>query len=319
MGFLTKIRRHAAVASADFTSMFKEVEIPPLPAAATRLIAEINKPEPNIGQLEKLISSTAGITAKVLKTVNSSLFAPRVPIGNVKHAVALLGFRNIRSIALGYATMEALPAPAGDLFDHEAFWTDSLVRAMLARAFTKKRFKQQLEDAFSASLLADVALPVLLHTWQEYYEPIIREWMESSRRLSEIEREHFSWDHAQAGAWIVQSWGFPEEMVCYIGAHNLSWEKIQEHELEETMAVPMAVATLSSSVLKPDLKSAPHVFSAAVQRLAMTGSEFLQCLADVEASLGEILEMFGLSDRNATQVLKDLAIAATLENEKVEP
>lgn len=319
MGILTKIRRHAAVASADFACMFKQVEIPPLPAAATRLIAEINKPEPDIGQLEKLISSTAGITAKVLKTVNSSLFAPRVPIGNVKHAVALLGFRNIRSIALGYATMEALPVPKGDLFDPEAFWTDSLVRAMLARALSKKNFNKQLEDAFSASLLADVALPVLLHAWQEYYEPIIREWMESSRRLSEIEREHFSWDHAQAGAWIVQSWGFPEEMVCYIGAHNLSWKKIQEHELEETIAVPMAVATLSSSVLKPDLESAPHVFSAAVERLAMTSSEFLQCLADVEESLEEILEMFGLPDRNAARVLNDLETAATWENEEVEP
>jgi HD-like signal output (HDOD) protein len=210
--------------------------------------------------------------------------------------------------------MEALPAPKGDLFDHEAFWTDSLVRAMLARAFSKKRVKQQLEDAFSASLLADVALPVLLHAWQEYYEPIVQEWKESTRRLSEIEREHFSWDHAQAGAWIVQSWGFPEEMVCYIGAHNLSWEKIQEHELEETLVVPMAVATLSSSVLKPDLESAPHVFSAAVDKLKITGSDFLQCVADVEASLEEILALFGLPDRNAAKGLKDLEAAATSVN-----
>ncbi len=319
MGILAKIQRHAAVASADFASMFKQVEIPPLPAAATCLIAEINKPEPDIGQLEKLISSTAGIAAKVLKTVNSALFAPRVPIGNVKHAVALLGFRNIRSIALGYATMEALPAPKGDLFDHEAFWTDSLVRAMLARSFSKKGFKQQLEDVFSASLLADVALPILLHAWQEYYEPIIREWTESPRRLSEIEREHFSWDHAQAGAWIVQSWGFPEEMVCYIGAHNLSWEKIQEHELEDTIAVPMAVATLSSSVLKPNLEDAPHVFGAAIERLSMTSSDFLQCLAEVEESLEEILEMFGLPDRNSGRILGDLATVATCEDEEVEP
>ena len=319
MGILAKIRRHAAVASADFGSMFKQVDIPPLPAAVTRLVAEINKPEPDIGQLEKLISSTSGITAKVLKTVNSSLFAPRMPISNVKHAVALLGFRNIRSIALGYATMEALPAPKGDFFDHEAFWTDSLIRAMLARAFSKKRFKPQQEDAFSASLLADAALPVLLHAWQEYYEPIVREWRESPRRLSEIEREHFGWDHAQAGAWIVQSWGFPEDMICYIGAHNLSWEKIEEHELEDTLAVPMAVATLVSSVLKPDPESAPHVLGAAVERLAMDIREFVQCVTDVKASLGEILELFGLSNGNAAIALNDLETAATERKKEVAP
>ena len=319
MGILAKIRRHAAVASADFAAMFKRVEVPPLPAAVTNLIAEINKPEPDIGQLEKLISSTTGITAKVLKTVNSSLFAPRVPIGNVKHAVALLGFRNIRSIALGYATMEALPAPKGDLFDHEAFWTDSLVRAMLARSFSKRTLKNQQEDLFSASLLADVALPVLLHAWQEYYEPIIREWIENPRRLSEIEREHFGWDHAQAGAWIVQSWGFPEEIVCYLGAHNLSWEKIQAFELEDTIAVPMTVASLSPSVLRPDLDDAPHVFGTAVERLSMTCSDYLQCLADVKASLEEFLAMFGLPDRNAGRILRDLTSAATYKNEQGEP
>ena len=159
MGILAKIRRHAAVAGADFASMFKQVEVPPLPAAATRLIAEINQPEPDIGQLVKLISSTAEIAAKVIKTVNSSLFALRKPVTNVKQAVTLLGVRHIRSIALAYATMEALPAPKGDLFDHEAFWTDSLLRAMLARSFSKERFTEQLEDAFTASLLADVALP----------------------------------------------------------------------------------------------------------------------------------------------------------------
>jgi HD-like signal output (HDOD) protein len=318
MGILAKIRRHAAVAGADFTSMFKQVEVPPLPAAATRLIAEINQPEPDIGQLVKLISSTAGIAAKVIKTVNSSLFALRKPVTNVKQAVTLLGVRHIRSIALAYATMEALPAPKGDLFDHEAFWTDSLLRAMLARSFSKERFTEQLEDAFTASLLADVALPVLLRAWQEYYEPVIQEWMQSPRRLSEIEREHFGWDHAQAGAWIVQSWEFPEETVCYIGAHNLSWEKIREHELEDTIVVPMAVATISSSVLKPDLESSRHVFSTAVEWLSITSSEFVDCIAEVKQSLGEILELFGLPDRNAGRILSDLETAATSENEREE-
>ncbi len=48
MGIFAKIRRHAAVAGGDFASMFKDVEIPLLPAAVTRLIAEINQPEHDI-------------------------------------------------------------------------------------------------------------------------------------------------------------------------------------------------------------------------------------------------------------------------------
>jgi HD-like signal output (HDOD) protein len=310
MGILSKIRRHAAVASADFASMFKEVEIPPLPAAVTRLIAEINQPEPDINELVKLISSAPGIAAKVVKTVNSSLFALRSPVTNVKQAVTLLGLRHIRSMALAYATMDGLPKPRGDLFDHEAFWTDSLLRAMLSRSFSKNRFSRQLEDAFTASLLADVAIPVLLSAWQEYYEPVIQTWKQGSKRLSEIEQEHFGWDHAQAGAWIVQSWDFPEEIVCYIGMHNLSWEKIHEHELEDTIVVPMALARILPSVLKPDGEHSECVFDAAVQWLSMTRAEFVDCLTEVRESFSEILELFGLSDRNASRALDDLEAGA---------
>jgi hypothetical protein len=35
------------------------------------------------------------------------------------------------------------------------------------------------------------------------------EWNQSARRLSEIEHEHFGWDHAQAGAWIIHNSNLP--------------------------------------------------------------------------------------------------------------
>ena len=315
MGFFRTIRRHAAVASGDFAVMFKDVEIPPLPAAVTLLIAEVNQPEPNIDKLAKLISSTAGLATKVIKTVNSALYALRTPVTSVKHAVTLLGLRHIRSMALAYGTMDALPKPKGDLFDHEAFWTDSLLRAIMSRSFSKRMFGGQLEEAFTASLLADVALPVLLSIWREYYEPVIEEWKQSPRRLSEIEREHFGWDHAQAGAWILQSWEFPEEMVCYVGAHDLSWEKICEHELKSTIAVPMAVAAISSSVLKPDPQRSGCVLGAAIERLSIPSSEFVRCVTEVKESLGEILELFGLPDRNAGGILDDMVAAADYANQ----
>ena len=310
MGMLAKIRRHAAIASGNFASIFKDAEIPPLPAAVTRLITEINQPDPDIDKLVKLISSTTGIAAKVMKTVNSSLFALRKPVANVKHAIMLLGMSNIRSIALAYATMDALPKPRGNLFDHEAFWTDSLLQAMLSRSFSKRKYKEQMEDVFTASLLADVALPILLCVWQEYYEPIIMEWRQTSKRLSEIEREHFGWDHAQAGAWIAQSWEFPEEMVCYVGAHNLSWEKICEHKLEDTVVVPLAATAVSSSVLKPDSQSAQALFNAAAVWLSMTNTEFIDCLNEVKDSFVEILELFDLPECNAGVILNDLMAIA---------
>jgi HD-like signal output (HDOD) protein len=290
--------------------MFKEVEVPPLPAAASRLIAEINRSDPDIDRIVTLISSSTGLAAKVIKTVNSSLFGLRVSVASVRHAVTLLGLRNIQSIALGYTTMTALPAPKGDLFDHEAFWTDSLIRAMMARTFCKRAFPEQHEEAFTASLLGDIALPVLLSVWKEYYEPVVEEWQQSERRLSEIEREQFGWDHAQAGAWIAQSWELPEDVVCYIGAHNLSREGLLEHELDDTIAVPMAVAALSASVLKPHLERSRKIYLAAYEWLSMSESEFEASLNEVQESLAGILDLFGYPVGKAGVILEDVAAGA---------
>lgn len=318
MGFLKKIRQHAAIATGDFAAMFKDVEIPPLPEAVTRLIQEINDPEPDIDRLAELISSTAGIAAKVIQTVNSALFSLRMPVTNVKHAVSLLGIQQIRSITLACATMEALPKPKSAFFDPEAFWTDSLLQAMLSRTFAKKLFPNQSEDVFTASLLTDVALPVLLSVWSEYYEPVIKEWRQSPGRLSEIERQHFGWDHAQAGASICQAWGFPEEMVCYLAAHNLSREKINELELEDSIASPIAVAANSPSVLKPDQGRCESVFHGATQWLSLSEATFVDCVLEVKESITEMMEVFGLSDRNAARILEDFLIAVDSENQEEE-
>ena len=318
MGFLERIRRHSTIATGNFGVMFKDVEIPPLPAAVNRLIVETNKNEPDIDNVVRLISSTTAIAAKVIKTVNSSLFSLRVPVTDIKRAVTQLGLNHIRSIALAFATIEALPKPKGTLFDHKAFWIDSLLRAIMSRSFSKKSFKDQTEEAFTASLLADVALPVLLCVWKEYYEPVIQEWRGSPKRLSEIEREHFGWDHSQAGAWIVQSWGFPEEMVCYIGAHNLSMEKISEYELDNTIVAPIAIASNLSSILRPDCGRSKRIFSMATRWLSLTRSEFIHCITDVNASLKDILELFGLSGQNAGLVLDDLLIEAGSDIQKEE-
>jgi HD-like signal output (HDOD) protein len=156
MGLFEKIRRHAAIAKGDFGTIFKNKDVPPLPAVANRLLAEINRPEPDIDRLVELLASTSEIAAKVIKTVNSSLFGLRMPVSDIKHAVTLLGIRHIRSIALAYVTMDGLPKPDGDLFDHRAFWTDSLLQAILARALAKPGFAQQTEEAFTASLLAGI-------------------------------------------------------------------------------------------------------------------------------------------------------------------
>jgi HD-like signal output (HDOD) protein len=218
----------------------------------------------------------------------------------------MLGLSQVREIALAHTIKDALPKPTEGLFDHEAFWTDSLTMALLAKSFTKSFLPGQEDTSFTVALLSDMALPVLLSLWEEYYVPVLEEWKSEPGRLSAIEREHFSWDHGQAGAWIAKSWNLSEEMVSYIGAHNLTYDEIKKCELEDTAALPISLASMAASVLKPDSDRANSLVHAAVGALDMTTSDFRQTIEDVRESFHEVRTLFGLPDRDADGAFGDL-------------
>ena len=306
MGILERIRQHAAVASGNFASMFKEVEIPPLPAATTRLIAELNKPEPDIGQVAKIISADLEVSAKVMKTINSSLYSLPSKVKSVQHAMTLLGLRSIQAIAFSYTMKATIPKPKGDLFDQEAFWTDSLLRALLARSLTRGSPAGGEDEAFTVMILADVALPVLLCVWRDYYTPIVEQWKTSTERLSQIEREDFGWDHAQAGAWILKSWSFSDEIVCLAGSHNLSISEIRQLGLEQTIALPLATASILPSVLRPSEERSRLLIRTACEAFSMTAKELGGLFSEVQSNFNDIREQFDLRDRNTSSMFESL-------------
>jgi HD-like signal output (HDOD) protein len=315
MGLLQKIRRHAAVASGNFEAMFSGVDIPPLPLAVQRLISEINKEHPDIDELTKMISSAASIAANVIKTANSSYYSPRTPVTEIRQAVMFLGLKNIRSMTTAYAVMDALPKPRANVFDHEAFWIDSLLRAVLARGFASNTMKDRSAEVFTVSLISDIAIPVLLSVWSEYYSPVVVEWQNSPKRLSQIEREHFGWDHAQAGAWMVQSWGFPDELICCIGSHNLTLAEIEKLGLTNTIVAPMAIAALSSSVLKANTERNKATYQEAFRVMGISREEYTATLSAVKKELNETLSLFKLSDRGAFYILDQLASFGQTESQ----
>jgi HD-like signal output (HDOD) protein len=212
----------------------------------------------------------------------------------------------MRTIALSYTMQAAVPKPKGGLFDQEAFWTDSLCRALLARSLAKRFMPGEEDKAFTAMLLSDVALPVLLCIWRDYYAPIVERWRTGAERLSRIERADFRWDHAQAGAWILNSWEFPEEIVCLAGAHNLPLSEIRELGLEKSVALVLACASLLPSVLRPDKKRARQFVKTGCKVFSLTEEAFGELIWKLQVNFHDIREQFALRSENSDIVLDEL-------------
>ncbi len=306
MGIIETIRQHIAVSSGNFAALFKDVEIPPLPAATTSFISEFNKPEPDIRRLAKIITADVELAAKVMRTANSPLYRLSTRVKSIQHAITMLGIHSIGTIVLSYTMKSSVPKPAGDLFDQEAFWTDSLVRALLARSLTRRYLTCQEDEAFTAMLLSDVALPVLLCVWAKYYAPVVEQWKRGAERLSQIERKDFGWDHAQASAWVLKSWDISDEIVCLVGSHNLPVSEIRQLGLERDIALPVATASMLPSMLRPSDERARLFVETMCDVFSMTERGVVELISEIRTNLDEIREQFDLRDRTRHNVLEDV-------------
>ncbi len=309
------IRSHAAVAQGDFGYLFRKTDIPPLPAAVSRLVVEINSSEPDMDRLTMLISSTPGLAAKVVKTVNSCFYGLRVPVDSVKRAVTLLGIDQVRTLALAFATMDALPMPVYGEFSLSIFWTDALLRGALARILASKSHGDHLEQVFTVGLLADLALPVLLNGWPKYYTPVFAEYLNGNRSLAEIERQHFGWDHAQAGAWILQSWGLPDEVVCCLAFHAQSRSELRKIGLDDTLVAPMAVASLLPSVSRVRLPLLEVFRDEATNWLGFSADELLRVAEQTREFMEQVHDLLSLPVTPITTLLDGLEQCVASEKE----
>lgn len=208
-----------AAAKLDLEAILAEAQLPALPQTAIRLL-ELSQ-DANNGPTEfaRPIEADAGLMGQVLRFVNSSYFGFTREISSIKQALALVGVRTIKNFALWSAVFSLVPDPQFGPFDLKKLWQDSLRRAVFARILGRKLQLQNAEDLFAAALLQDMAIPLLLKELPEEYEQLIERKVAQNVRLSQLEREVFGWDHAEAAGALVRNWCLPEEFAVLIERH----------------------------------------------------------------------------------------------------
>ena len=203
----------------DLDEVLASAQLPALPQTAIRLLELSQDSSNGPAEFARPIEADAGLMGQVLRFVNSSYFGFTREISSIKQALALVGVRTIKNFALWSAVFSLVPDPKFGPFDLKKLWQDSLRRAVFSRILGRSIKLPNAEDLFAAALLQDMAIPLLLKELPEQYEALIERRGAENLRLSQLEREFFGWDHAQAAAALVRNWRLPEEFAVLIERH----------------------------------------------------------------------------------------------------
>lgn len=219
-------------------------QLPTLPPVALRILSLVEDTRSAVQSLSEVISKDPALTARVLRLVNSSYYGLPYRVSTVSHAVALLGFDTVRSLALGLSIFGLFEGKSrGRLLDRDALWMHSLTAAVAAKRLAQRVKYSLPEEAFVAGLLHDMGRFILDEYFPGEIERVLLAVRDGAVHLCEAERQILGFDHAQLGGLLAQRWGLPPTLVQAISGHHQPLQISSSQELlDPTLTAVVALA-----------------------------------------------------------------------------
>jgi HD-like signal output (HDOD) protein len=271
------------LSQSDVERLLKGVTIPPRPTLLLEVDQELKRSDPDISRIARLISRDVGISAAILKTMNSPLFGLRSKIGSVSQAVQLLGTRNARNVITGLVLRNAV----GGAANLERFW-DSAEKVATINAYICSILpKAPREEAYTFGLFRDCGIPLLMQRFESYRETL-KFAAGDDRPMTVVEEERHATSHVTVGFMIAHSWGL-SEVICQaiLHHHDLSIIGAAGNDLPMTqtlVAVNCLAEHLNDSSLRLRQDSQWEQFGGIVlDYLGLTAGEMAEIQEDVVA------------------------------------
>jgi HD-like signal output (HDOD) protein len=290
--------------SYDLSQLVSGAQIPGLPQSAVRMLDLSQDPNNGPSEYAQLIEVDPGLTAQILRFVNSSYFGFATEISNVRHAITLVGVSAIKNFTLWTAVLSVMPNSNCTAFQRSGLWRDSLLRGLFSRHTGRLLKVDDPEELFVAALLQDLALPLLVQKWPDEYSELLQFRAATGARLSSLEQDRFGWNHGDAGKLMCRQWGLPAAFGELIAGH-VHFDETASSVDGRILAV--GLSSLLPSAIESEWRERDRFVSAF--ELCVPGVTLVDTLTDVDTCFEEFGKMFGVSGKSQSLIQRFEACA----------
>lgn len=191
-----------------------------LPEVCLRIGEMVEDPEVSASDLGYVISHDAGLTARLLKVVNSGVYGPAARVDTVSRAVAVLGLDELRGLVLAASVIGPAEGVPNELVDVAAFWRHSVYCGVLAELLAGRCGVLHSERLFVAGLLHDIGKLVLCARVPEAVGRVRARVQDQGIGTDAAERELLGFDHAEVGGTLLAQWNMPGALCDAVRFHH---------------------------------------------------------------------------------------------------
>lgn len=217
------LRLRGTILNVQLKQLISRIEsLPALPELYRRLTMVLMNEGSSLQKIGNIIAQDVGMSASILRLVNSAFFGLPTRVASVQHAVKLLGTETIRVLILSIHLFSTISPRSFPGFSLKLLWEHSTRVACFARAIAEveNASPEDRDDCFIAGMLHDVGKLVIATTMTADYRKVLTLVRDKEIKVSAAEREVMQTTHADVGGYLISLWGFNDtivEAVCWHG------------------------------------------------------------------------------------------------------
>lgn len=285
-----ELREAPAVAAPSADEILSDqIELASLPDIFHRIVEAVNNPRSSATFVADVISKDVGLSAKLLRIVNSPFFGLGQKVDTLSRAVALVGSNQLTSLAMGVSVISLFKDIPPEFMDMEIFWRHSVGCGVWARLLAGHLRLENEERWFLSGMMHDLGQLVMLKNAPAVSCSVLARISPENGVTYEVEQQLIGYDHAYLGGKLLESWNFPDELVRAVSGHHeperqnmdqgaclVHLADIITHALQDEVGGPMDLASplneraletlgLNKNAIAPLIPQARHQLHEIVQ------------------------------------------------------
>ncbi len=260
----------------------------PLSPAGKKAMQLLNDPNSSIDDIKDTILLDPALTADVLRISNSAFFALRQKVTSVRHAIVILGRKNLKRILLTAQMGSVLKNQLkGYPTQDNTLWEHSLVAAVSAELIAERLGFSDKEQAYIGGLLHDMG-KIILDPYVKKSKEEIEQRLKEGQNILAIEKQLFGFNHAEVGGMIAESWDLPLSIKEAITYHHNPTEAKEEVMLA---LITYLANNLAGAICPVGFITEPSSDSKLLQEVGLTPADTEEITLKILAAKEEILDL----------------------------
>jgi HD-like signal output (HDOD) protein/CheY-like chemotaxis protein len=211
--------------------------------------------------LVKVIKQDPGISMRLLRLANSSVYDRGEPADTIDKAVMRMGISAVRQAVLNISVVDELGSDddSDPRLDIPQFWEHGIATGLIAAALVRGRgndddptIQDAADTAFTMGLLHDAGQLVYANLFPSKYNKVLDIADDLGLPVQDVESRVLLIDHAEAMDRILHGWKFPKHLINPIAFHHKPVDegrKLSRDTADETTILSLADKLASNMLI----------------------------------------------------------------------